>query len=137
MTSETPPITATPPTGAILVVDDQKAMRMLVRSSLRQLGYDNVVECEDGKHALKILGNYRACLVISDLNMPNLDGLGLLRAVRASTEHKNTPFILLTARGDVDVVKQAVAVGVSGYLVKPFAMGQFKQKVEAAIGPRV
>ena len=132
MTTEAPP-----PTGAILVVDDQRAMRMLVRSSLRQLGYDNVVECEDGKDALRMLAGRRTCLVISDLNMPNLDGLGLLRAVRASTEHKSTPFILLTARGDVDVVKQAVVIGVSGYLVKPFAMGQFKQKVEAAIGARV
>ncbi len=117
----------------IMIVDDQRTTRMLVRTSLRELGYRNVVECSDGEEALKALEQYPAQLVISDVNMPKLDGLGLLRAMRGKPEMKGIPFIMLTGRGDVAVVKQAIDIGVNGYLVKPFALGQLKQKVEAAV----
>ncbi len=118
----------------IMIVDDQPATRMLIRSSLRALGYNNVVECSDGEAALGVLAERPAQLIISDLNMPKLDGLGLLRAVRANPELKGIPFIMLTGRGEAAVVKEAAQIGINGYLVKPFAMGPLKQKVEATIG---
>jgi len=118
----------------IMIVDDQATTRMLIRSSLRALGYDHVIECCDGEAALGVLAEQSAQLIISDVNMPKLDGLGLLRAVRAKPELKDIPFIMLTGRGEAKIVKQAAEIGISGFLVKPFAMGPLKQKVEATIG---
>src|SRR5204862_1645647 len=107
------------------------------RSSLLELSYRNVTECGDGEEALRVLAEHPAQLVISDVNMPKLDGLGLLKAMRGKPELKATPFIMLTGRGDAGLVKQAIDIGVNGYLVKPFALGALKQKVEAAIGAPV
>jgi two-component system, chemotaxis family, chemotaxis protein CheY len=118
----------------IMIVDDQRTTRMLVRTSLRELGYRNVIECGDGEEALRVLGESPAQLIISDVNMPKMDGLALLKAVRAKDELKATPFIMLTGRGDVALVKEAIQIGVNGYLVKPFNLSALKQKVEAAIG---
>jgi two-component system, chemotaxis family, chemotaxis protein CheY len=118
----------------IMIVDDQRTTRMLVRTSLRELGYRNVTECGDGEEALRVLSESPAQLIISDVNMPKMDGLALLKAVRAKDELKATPFIMLTGRGDVALVKEAIQVGVNGYLVKPFNLGALKQKVDAAIG---
>ena len=120
---------------AILIVDDQKTTRMLVRTSLREIGYREIVEASDGEEALRVLAERPVLLIISDLEMPKLDGLGLLKAVRGNPQFKATPFILLTSRADAALVKQAKEIGVNGYLVKPFALGPLKQKVEAAIGP--
>lgn len=120
---------------AILIVDDQKTTRTLVRTSLREIGYREMIEAGDGEEALRILSERRIQLIISDLEMPKLNGIGLLRAVRASPEHKATPFILLTSRGEVAVVKEAKEIGVNGFVIKPFALGPLKQRVEAVIGP--
>ena len=118
----------------IMIVDDQASTRMLIRSSLRSLGYGDVIECCDGEAALGVLAERPAQLIISDVNMPKLDGLGLLRAVRAKPELKSIPFIMLTGRGEAAIVKQAAEIGINGFLVKPFAMGPLKQKLEATIG---
>jgi two-component system chemotaxis response regulator CheY len=117
-----------------MVVDDQRLMRALIRSNLRYIGCTNVVECADGQEALSECLLRSPYLIISDMNMPNLDGLGLLRAVRNHPQLKATPFIMLTSRGDVAVVKQAMELGVSSYLVKPFSLVALKRKVEGAIG---
>jgi two-component system chemotaxis response regulator CheY len=117
----------------IMIVDDQRTTRMLVRTSLRELGYRNVTECGDGEEALRVLGEFPAQLIISDVNMPKLDGLGLLKAIRGKPELKAIPFIMLTGRGEVGLVKEAIQIGVNGYLVKPFNLGQLKQKIEAAV----
>jgi two-component system chemotaxis response regulator CheY len=119
----------------ILVVDDQRAMRALVRGSLNDLGCTKVVECADGREALEALKAKPVHLVISDLNMPNMDGLALLRAVRAEPSLANTAFIMLTSRGEVELVKEAIALGVNNYLVKPFTLAMFKRKIEAVFGP--
>jgi two-component system chemotaxis response regulator CheY len=119
----------------IMVVEDQPSMRTLVRSSLRQIGYDNVVECENGEVALKEFIDRPAQLVISDLNMPKLDGLGLLRAVRGQPGLEKTPFIMLTSRGEVNIVMKAVELKVNNYLVKPFTLVGLKRKIEDVLGP--
>jgi two-component system chemotaxis response regulator CheY len=119
----------------ILIVDDMRSMRSLVRSTLLQLGCDKVVEAEDGEDALAKLAIRPAHLIISDLNMPKMDGLGFLAAVRASPSLKDTAFIMLTSRGDGDLVRQALALKVNNYLMKPFALDAFKRKIEAVLGP--
>ena len=101
-----------------LVVDDQMTMRSLVRTSLQQLG---------------IIAK-PAHLIISDYNRPNLDGLGLLRAVRAHPPTSKTAFIMLTGRADRELVQRAVQFGVNNYLVKPFTVAQLKGKMEAVFG---
>ena len=117
-----------------LVVDDQSSMRQLVRQGLLQLGFSNVREAADGEDGLKILATSKIDLVISDFNMPNVDGLHLLRAVRAHPPIATTAFIMLTGRADKDLVARAVQYGVNNYLVKPFAVQTLKEKIEAVFG---
>lgn len=119
----------------VLVVDDQRAMRSLVQSSLLEMGVRSIRECADGEEALRELKVRPAHLVVSDLNMPNMDGLQLLKAVRSTPTLSRTAFILLTSRGEMELVKQAIALGVNNYLRKPFAMGDLRKKVEAVLGP--
>ena len=118
----------------ILVVDDLPSMRTLIRASLLHLGCARIVEAENGLAALSRLEALPAQLIISDLNMPLMDGLGLLRAVRGSTRLKNTAFIMLTSRGERDLVREAIALKVNNYLMKPFSVDGLRNKVEAVVG---
>jgi two-component system chemotaxis response regulator CheY len=118
-----------------LVVDDQMTMRSLVRTSLQQLGVREIREAADGEIALREIVSKPAHLIISDYNMPNLDGLGLLRAVRAHPPTSKTAFIMLTGRADRELVQRAVQFGVNNYLVKPFTTAQLKEKLEGVFGP--
>ena len=120
---------------SVLVVDDQASMRALIRTSLLDIGFRDVRDVGDGEAALRQLVAQPAHLIISDFNMPNLDGLGLLRAVRAHPPLAKTAFIMLTGRADRDLVQRAVQFGVNNYLVKPFTVAQLKEKVEAVFGP--
>jgi two-component system chemotaxis response regulator CheY len=119
---------------SVLVVDDQMTIRTLVRSGLQQLGFKDIREAPDGEAALRALLVQSAHLVISDYNMPKLDGLGLLRAVRAHPPLKQTAFIMLTGRADSELVQRAVQFGVNNYLVKPFTVQVLKDKIEAVFG---
>ena len=118
----------------ITIVDDQKSIRALVRGSLQHLGVRQIVECGDGAEALRSLDLHPAHLVISDLNMPNLDGLELLEAIRKKPGCEKIAFIMLTTRGDAELVRKAVSLGVNNYLMKPFTIGSLKQKIEAVFG---
>ena len=119
---------------SVLVVDDQKAMRSLVRASLLEIGINRIRECADGREALREMHISRPQLVISDLNMPVMDGLGLLSAVRDNPQIAKTAFILLTSRGEMELVKEAIALGVNNYIRKPFSIAELKKKVEAVVG---
>lgn len=118
----------------ILIVDDQQTMRSLVRNGLREIGVTDLREAVDGEDGLRQLLTLPVNLVISDYNMPKLDGLGLLRAVRAAPQLRNTGFIMLTGRADGDLVKRAVQFGVNNYLVKPFTVATLRQKIEDVYG---
>jgi len=118
-----------------LIVDDQASMRSLIRSSLQQLGFREFREAADGEAALREMIVKPAHLIISDFNMPNLDGLGLLRAVRAHPPIAGSAFIMLTGRADRELVARAVQYGVNNYLVKPFTVAQLKEKLEGVFGP--
>lgn len=118
-----------------MLVDDQRAMRSLVRDSLHEIGFRRVMECQDGREALATLKVRPVHLVISDLNMPVMDGLELLRTMRADPQLGGIAFIMLTSRGDAEMVKEAIALGVNNYLVKPFTLATLRKKIEAVFGP--
>lgn len=105
----------------ILVVDDFATMRRIVKSSLKTLGFSNIIEAEDGKVALKELEKDKIGLIVSDWNMPNMTGIEFLRAVRSDERFKDTPFIMVTAEGQKQNVVEAVNAGVSNYIIKPFS----------------
>jgi two-component system, chemotaxis family, chemotaxis protein CheY len=117
-----------------LIVDDQQTMRSLVRTSLHALGISNTKEVPDGEDALRFLLTAQVNLVITDFNMPKLDGLGLLRAIRAHPPIAKTAVIMLTGRADRELVQRAVQFGVNNYLVKPFTTQTLKEKIEAVFG---
>jgi two-component system, chemotaxis family, chemotaxis protein CheY len=113
----------------ILVVDDFATMRKVIRNLLKQVGYENIVEAEDGAIALKILKSQKIDLVVSDWNMPNMTGLELLKAVRSDEDLKSTPFLMVTAEALQDNVIAAVKAGVSNYIVKPFTAETLNDKI--------
>lgn len=118
----------------VMVVDDQQTMRSLVRNGLREIGVNDIEEAHDGEDGLRKLLARPVNLVISDYNMPKLDGLTFLRAIRAAPQLKNTGFIMLTGRADVDLVRRAHQYGVNNYLVKPFTVATLRQKIEDVYG---
>ena len=123
-------------TMTVLVVDDQVTIRALVRDGLEQLGITGIVEAEDGEQGLRAMltGTPAPMLIISDYNMPNFDGLSLLRAVRMHPPTKGTPFIMLTGRADKELVMSAAKYGVNNYLAKPFTVEILREKIEAVVG---
>ncbi len=127
-----------PGTMRVMIVDDQLSMRLLVRDGLQQLGFRDFEEAPDGEAALRMLVMPKAgapvSLIISDFNMPKLDGLALLRAVRVHPPTSKIAFIMLTGRGDKDLVQRAVQCGVNNFLIKPFTIANLHEKVSAVFG---
>ena len=115
----------------ILTVDDFSTMRRIIRNMLRQLGYTNIVEAEDGAEALSLLQREKVDFVISDWNMPNMSGLDLLKAIRADDNLKPLPVLLVTAEALKENVVEAVKAGVNNYVVKPFTAETLKEKIDA------
>lgn len=114
----------------ILVVDDFSTMRRIIRNLLHDLGYDNVQEADDGAVALPMLHNGDFEFLITDLNMPNMSGLDLLRAVRADEKLRNMPVLVVTADAKRDQIIEAAEAGVNGYIVKPFTAAMLQSKIE-------
>jgi len=113
-----------------LVVDDFSTMRRIVRNLLKELGFTNVDEAEDGAVALGKLreGNFE--FVVSDWNMPNMDGLTLLQNVRADARLKTLPFLMITAEAKKENIIAAAQSGASGYIVKPFTAATLQEKLD-------
>lgn len=118
----------------VLVVDDTSTSRMLIRDGLEQIGLRNIFLAHDGEKALEFMLSTPAHLIISDVNMPKLDGLGLLKAVREYTPTRRVPFIMLTGRADTTVLEAAKKLGVNNYLMKPFTTATLKTAIEAIVG---
>lgn len=114
----------------VMVIDDFATMRRIVKGVLKQLGFTNIIEAEDGDIALKELRKEKVGLIVSDWNMPNMTGLDLLKAVRSDNMLKDIPFLMVTAEGQKENVVQAVQAGVSNYIVKPFTPETFSAKLE-------
>lgn len=112
-----------------LVVDDFSTMRRIVRNLLKELGFTNVDEAEDGVVALSKLkgGNFE--FVVSDWNMPNMTGLELLKAIRADASLKHLPVLMVTAEAKKENIIEAAQAGASGYVVKPFTAATLEEKL--------
>ena len=121
----------TDPNMKILTVDDFSTMRRIIRNMLRQLGYSNILEAEDGAEALTLLQREKVDFVISDWNMPNMSGLDLLKAIRADENLKPLPVLLVTAEALKENVVEALKAGVNNYVVKPFTAETLKEKIDA------
>ena len=120
--------------GTILLVEDEAALRMTLGDRLRKEGY-TVDYAGDGEEGLKALVSAPAHLVISDFNMPKLDGLGFLRAIRSHEPIRKTAFIMLTGRADKELVQRAMQYGVNNYVTKPFSPATLRGKIEEVFGP--
>lgn len=118
----------------ILVVDDFATMRRIVKNILKQLGYTNILEADDGTTALDVLKKEKIDMVISDWNMPKMTGLDLLKAVRADAGMANLPFIMVTAEAQQDNIILAVKAKVSQYIVKPFTADTLGEKIKKVLG---
>ena len=114
----------------ILVVDDFATMRKVIRNLLKQSGYENVAEAEDGVAAMSVLKSTKIDFVISDWNMPNMTGIELLKAVRSDNELSTMPFLMVTAESLKDNDVEAVKAGVSNYIVKPFTAEVLGEKID-------
>ena len=112
----------------ILIVDDFSTMRRIVRNLLKEIGYANADEAEDGQVALKMLRAGNFDFVVSDLNMPNMDGFELLRQIRADEKLKALPVLLVTAEARKEDIVTAAQIGASGYIVKPFTKATLEEK---------
>ncbi len=114
----------------ILIVDDFATMRRILKNILKQLGFKNLVEADDGTTAWEVLESQKIDLIISDWNMPKMTGLDLLKKVRASDDYKRLPFLMVTAEAQKQNVIEAVQAGVSNYVVKPFTAEAISDKLQ-------
>lgn len=114
----------------ILVVDDFSTMRRIIRNILKEIGYANVEEADDGSTALEKLKGGSFQFVITDWNMPNMPGIELLRAIRQDDALKHTPVLMVTAEAAKENVVLAVQAGVNNYIVKPFTAAALKEKID-------
>ena len=112
-----------------LVVDDFSTMRRIVRNLLKEIGHSNVDEAEDGQVALTKLKASTFDFVVSDLNMPNMNGFELLRQIRADATLKSLPVLLVTAEAKKEDIVTAAQIGASGYIVKPFTKATLEDKL--------
>ncbi len=114
----------------VLVVDDFATMRRILKNILKQLGFKNLVEADDGTTAWDVLEEQKVDLVLADWNMPKMTGLELLKKVRASEKYAKVPFLMVTAEAQKQNVIEAVQAGVSNYVVKPFTAEAISEKLE-------
>ncbi len=114
----------------VLVVDDFSTMRRIVRNILRELGFKNIMEAENGAAAVTVLKNHEVDLIVSDWNMPEMTGLELLKWVRGNARTKDLPFLMVTAEAQKENIVEAVKAKVSNYIVKPFTAATLQEKLE-------
>ena len=114
----------------VLVVDDFSTMRRIVKNLLRDLGFTNIQEADDGNTALPMLQKGSFDFVVTDWNMPGMQGIDLLKAIRADSNLAHIPVLLITAEAKKEQIIMAAQAGVNGYIVKPFTAGTLKTKID-------
>ena len=117
----------------ILVVDDFSTMRRIIKNILKEIGYTNVDEADDGSTALEKLKEGKFDFVVTDWNMPKMSGLELLKTIRKDAKLKKLPVLMVTAEKAEQNVKEAVAAGVSNYIVKPFTAAALEERIDLII----
>ena len=118
----------------VMVVDDQTSMRAMIRRTLQDLGFREIHDKPSAPEALTEVRTNRVHLIISDYNMPEMDGLQFLEEVRKDPVIGKTVFIMLTASAEKEIVQKAASMGVNNYVVKPFAPAALKEKIERVFG---
>ena len=121
---------STPTDMKFLIVDDFSTMRRIVRGLLKEIGYNNAEEAEDGSVALNMLKNSKFDFVVSDINMPNMNGFDLLAAVKKDESLKHLPVLMVTAEARKEDIVRAAQDGAAGYIVKPFTKATLEEKVQ-------
>ncbi len=123
----------------VLVVDDSAAIRKILIRVLRQTGMaiQTIHEAGDGQEALALLALHRIDLILSEINMPKMDGLQLLASLKASPQWQNIPVVMIAAEGGETKVAEAVRLGAAGYVRKPFSADQIKEKLAGILEPAV
>ena len=114
----------------ILIVDDFSTMRRIIKNLLRDLGFTNTSEADDGLTALPMLQGGKYDFLVTDWNMPGMQGIDLLKAVRADAELASMPVLMVTAESKKDQIVEAAQAGVNGYVVKPFTAATLKEKID-------
>ncbi|MFW5837053.1 MAG: response regulator, partial [Desulfovibrionaceae bacterium] len=117
----------------ILVVDDFRTMRSVIRNILKRIEITDVLEAHDGQNALEVLEENPVDLILSDWNMPRMAGIEFLRQVRAREETRDIPFVMITAEGMRENIVEAIQAGANGYIVKPFTPEQLREKIERIV----
>ncbi|HJT18911.1 MAG TPA: chemotaxis response regulator CheY [Nitrospira sp.] len=117
------------PNMKILVVDDMSTMRRIVKNILKQLGFANLEEAENGEEALQKLRSDSYGFVVSDWNMPVMPGIAMLKAIRADDKLKHIPVLMVTAEAQKENLIEAIQAGVSNYIVKPFTAETMQEKI--------
>ena len=120
----------TPAEMKFLIVDDFSTMRRIVRGLLKEMGCNNADEAEDGAVALGMLKAQRYDFVVSDINMPNMNGFDLLKAVKANDQLKHIPVLMVTAEARKEDIVLAAQSGAAGYIVKPFTKATLEEKLQ-------
>lgn len=120
----------------ILLVDDSATMRKIQRNVLSQMGYDDIVEAEDGEHAIHQMKvhDFAIDLILCDWNMPKMNGIDFVRRIRAVENLQKIPIIMVTTEGERGKVVEAVQAGAKGYVVKPFTPDVLREKIEEIMG---
>ena len=121
---------STPTDMKFLIVDDFSTMRRIVRGLLKEIGYNNAEEAEDGAAALNMLKGAKFDFVVSDINMPNMNGFELLAAVKKDDGLKHIPVLMVTAEARKEDIVRAAQDGAAGYIVKPFTKATLEEKVQ-------
>jgi two-component system chemotaxis response regulator CheY len=114
----------------VLIVDDFATMRRILKNIMKQIGFSDITEADNGKNALKALKSDKIDLVLCDWNMPEMAGIDVLNSVRADDDLKDTPFIMVTAEAQKENILEAVKAGVSSYIVKPFTADTVEEKLQ-------
>jgi two-component system, chemotaxis family, chemotaxis protein CheY len=114
----------------ILIVDDFSTMRRIIKNLLRDLGFNNTLEADDGNTALPMLQSGNFDFLVTDWNMPGMTGIDLLKAVRADAKLASLPVLMVTAEAKKDQIIEAAQAGVNGYIVKPFTAVTLKEKID-------
>ncbi len=117
-----------------LAVDDSPTMRRIVANTLKRIGYDDVVEATNGKEALERLNEAPVDFIITDWNMPEMNGLEFVKSVKADENLKDTPILMITTRGVKEDIVDAMKAGVNSYIVKPFTPQVLKEKIDSILG---
>ena len=125
---------STPTELKFLIVDDFSTMRRIVRGLLKEMGCNNAEEAEDGAVALNMLKSSKFDFVVSDINMPNMNGFDLLKAMKADESLKSIPVLMVTAEARKEDIVRAAQMRASGYIVKPFSKATLEEKVQKIMG---